>query len=356
MTVVSPVPLEEEPCTQSVATLVSSPSPVTAGTGLESTAVVEDASVATRADPGATGTGDREPGGTTATEMRTPPEVTKKPPPRGRIIDLSLPDATEPITPKIDFIRATQRSNVFWDHVWVINGEHWRCCSVVYAKGSEGHLNVSSRDTAVVRRVTHCQGDVGKKEDDPSLRLALQRINQDEIACCERLGTIDPAITLPALLEAWNLPGARESHADTRSDKWIQQNVYLCAYEMLLQPSFPYSRASLSLRTLRLSTRMMRSVRRSTLTGNLTMRSVRKFACLAGTCGDVRWRTLRYAPTTPWGTADMCCSWMPMLIGVGLKSIHLSVFTPTPRVRLVPWACSVRVRGRTPRTECSWVV
>ena len=61
--------------------------------------------------------------------------VTDKPPLRGRIIDLSLADAPEPIMPKIDFIRVNQMSNEFWDHVWVINGEHWRCCPVVDAKG-----------------------------------------------------------------------------------------------------------------------------------------------------------------------------------------------------------------------------
>ena len=57
MTVVSPVPLEEEACTQAVATLVGSPSAVTPGSGLESPAVVADTSVATRADPGTAVTG-----------------------------------------------------------------------------------------------------------------------------------------------------------------------------------------------------------------------------------------------------------------------------------------------------------
>ena len=181
MTVVSPVPLEEEACTQAVATLVDPPSPVTAGTGLEPPAI-GDASAVASMDPCAAVTKDGEPGGTTATGTRTAPEVRNKKPPQRKITDLSLPDETEPILPKIDFMRLTQTSNELWDHVWGINGEHWRCCPVVCAKGSEDHLNVSSRDTTVVRRVTQCQGDVGKKEDDPSLRLALQRINEDEIA------------------------------------------------------------------------------------------------------------------------------------------------------------------------------
>jgi hypothetical protein len=55
--------------------------------------------------------------------------------------------------PQIDFIRVSQTSNELWDHVWKINGEHWRCCPVVKAKGSGDHLNVSSRDTTVLRRV-----------------------------------------------------------------------------------------------------------------------------------------------------------------------------------------------------------
>ena len=61
-------------------------------------------------------------------------------------------------------------------------------------------------------------------------------------------------IILPAMLEAWHQPGARESHANTPSQEWINSYVYLCAYDMLLRPNFQYNRASLSLRTLCLST------------------------------------------------------------------------------------------------------
>ena len=113
MTVVSPVPLEEEACTQAVATLVDSSSPVTAGTGLEPPAIVEDASVVTLVDPCATMTDDEEPGGTTAAEVQTAPEVMDKPPPRRKITDLSLPDTTEPIMPEINLIRVTQTGNCF---------------------------------------------------------------------------------------------------------------------------------------------------------------------------------------------------------------------------------------------------
>ena len=219
MTIVSPVLLEDEERTQAVATLVDPCTTITDDEGPEPPEEAEvpsgNASLTTTGVPvgvkapnprmvgeNRAGPAGSPSGGTTAAEVQTAPEVIDKPPARRKITDLSLPDTTELIMPGIDFIRVTQTGNCFWDHVWVIKGEHWRSCPVVLAKGSEDHLNVLSRDTTVLRRVTQCRGDVCKKEDDPNLILALKRINQDDISCCKRLGTIDPAVILPAMLEA----------------------------------------------------------------------------------------------------------------------------------------------------------
>ena len=139
--------------------------------------------------------------------------------------------------------------------MWVIDGEQFRSSPVVLAAGSRDHSNVSSRDTTTLRRVNQCRREpCSVPEVNPGLTMALYRVQDDLVSCCKRLETTDPMIILPAMLEAWNQPGARESYLNTTSQLWIDSYVSLCAYETLLRPGFPYKRASLSLRTLRLST------------------------------------------------------------------------------------------------------
>ena len=76
----------------------------------------------------------------------------------------------------IDFIRVTQTGNYLWDFVWVVGGEHFRCSPVVFAAGSEDHLNISSKDAIKLRRVSQCRGKPCEvTEVDPGLIMALDR-------------------------------------------------------------------------------------------------------------------------------------------------------------------------------------
>ena len=159
-----------------------------------------------------------------------------------------------PVMSSINFVRIYQTANPLRDYLYELNGEQFRFSPVVYASGSEEHLNQSSRDMVTLRRACLCNGhvpDVG--ETCPSIMLAMTRVREDNMNCCTLLETIDPFVWLPALSEAWRQPGAVEDHASsTPSKEWVTRYVLPAAYESLHHVTFfPYSKATLQLRLLR---------------------------------------------------------------------------------------------------------
>ena len=62
------------------------------------------------------------------------------------VTDLSLSKDLESVMAPINFIHANHTGNALRDYVWEVDGAEFRCSPVVYAAGSEDHLNVSSRD------------------------------------------------------------------------------------------------------------------------------------------------------------------------------------------------------------------
>ena len=126
----------------------------------------------------------------------------------------------------INFIRTTQSANPLLDYVWDVDGEAFRCFPVVHEPGTEEHLNKSCRDMVALRRAPMCHGVAfDPPETCQNLIRALARIQEDTIHCRTLLESIDPAVWLPAMREAWRQPGAGESHAFFSSEIWIRQYV-----------------------------------------------------------------------------------------------------------------------------------
>ena len=65
--------------------------------------------------------------------------------------DLALDVDPNPVMAAINFVRIAQSANPLNDYVWELDGEALRHSPVVYAPGSEDHLNKSSRDMVTLR-------------------------------------------------------------------------------------------------------------------------------------------------------------------------------------------------------------
>ena len=110
----------------------------------------------------------------------------------------------DPVVPpvNIDMRRERLTGNPLTEFTFLVGGHRYRLSPVVLVEGSEEHLNQSSQDWLVVRRVNLCTGAPSVLDESRPVQLALNRITDDTINACVTLNTIDPAIVLPALWRA----------------------------------------------------------------------------------------------------------------------------------------------------------